>query len=53
MYGSDTMPQTAENVAKQYNISREAQDDFAFESQQRAKRAMESDRFKEEIVPVN
>ncbi len=52
MYGSDTMPQTAENVAKQYNISREAQDDFAFESQQRAKKAMESDRFKEEIVPV-
>ncbi|MGX9136031.1 3-oxoadipyl-CoA thiolase [Rummeliibacillus sp. JY-2-4R] len=52
MYGSDSMPQTAENVAKQYNISRDAQDDFAFESQQRAKRAMDNDRFKEEIVPV-
>lgn len=52
MYGSDSMPQTAENVAKRYKISREEQDDFAFESQQRAKIAMENNRFKEEIVPV-
>ncbi|WP_096201952.1 acetyl-CoA C-acyltransferase [Bacillus sp. FJAT-45350] len=52
MYGSDTMPKTAENVAEQFNISREDQDKFAFESQQRAKKAMEENRFKEEIVPV-
>lgn len=52
MYGSDSMPQTAENVAQRYHVSREEQDAFAFESQQRAKRAMEENRFKEEIVPV-
>ncbi|WP_397540067.1 acetyl-CoA C-acyltransferase [Rummeliibacillus pycnus] len=52
MFGSDSMPQTAENVAQRYNIGREEQDDFAYESQQRAKKAMESDRFKEEIIPV-
>ncbi|PKR77380.1 acetyl-CoA C-acyltransferase [Halalkalibacillus sediminis] len=52
MYGSDTMPQTAENVAERYGISRKDQDEFAYESQMRAKRAMESDRFKEEIIPV-
>ncbi len=52
MYGADTMPQTAENVAKRYNISREEQDAFAFESQQRAKKALASNRFTEEIVPV-
>lgn len=52
LYGTDSMPQTAENVAQRYNISREAQDDFAFESQRRAKAAMDSDRFAEEIVPV-
>lgn len=52
MYGSDSMPQTAENVAQRYQISREEQDQFAFESQQRAKRAIEENRFKEEIVPV-
>ncbi|OZM58180.1 beta-ketoadipyl CoA thiolase [Lottiidibacillus patelloidae] len=52
MYGSDTMPKTAENVAERFNISREEQDAFAFESQMRAKKAMEAGRFKEEIVPV-
>lgn len=52
MYGSDTMPKTAENVAQRYNISREEQDEFAFLSQQKAKAAMESNRFAEEIVPV-
>lgn len=52
MYGTDSMPQTAENVAQRYNISREDQDQFAFESQQRAKKAMEENRFAEEIVPV-
>ncbi|KAA9017015.1 acetyl-CoA C-acyltransferase [Niallia endozanthoxylica] len=52
MYGAETMPKTAENVAQDYQISRSAQDQFAFESQQRAKRAMEENRFAEEIVPV-
>ncbi len=52
MYGVDTMPQTAENVAREFSVSREDQDVFAFESQQKAKKAMESGRFKEEMVPV-
>ena len=52
MYGSETMPKTAENVAQDYEISREEQDQFAFESQQRAKKAMEENRFENEIVPV-
>jgi len=52
MYGTDSMPQTAENVAERFNISREEQDEFAFESQMKAKVAMESGKFKEEIVPV-
>lgn len=52
MYGADTMPQTAENVAKRYDITREEQDQFAFESQMRAKRAMEENLFEKEIVPV-
>lgn len=51
-YGIDSMPQTAENVAQKYNITREEQDQFAFESQQRAKAAVEADRFKEQMVPV-
>lgn len=51
-YGTDSMPETAENVARQYGISREAQDDFAFESQQRAKQAIEAERFTEELVAV-
>lgn len=51
-YGIDSMPQTAENVAQRYNITREEQDQFAFESQQRAKAAVEADRFKEQMVPV-
>ncbi|KMY32442.1 beta-ketoadipyl CoA thiolase [Lysinibacillus xylanilyticus] len=52
MYGADTMPQTAENVAKRFNISREEQDAFAYESQQRAKKALATNRFADEIVPV-
>lgn len=46
------MGNTAENIAGQYGITREEQDQFAFESQKRAKAAIESGRFKEEIVPV-
>lgn len=52
MYGTDSMPETAENVAKKYGISREAQDEFAAESQLRAQKAMEEGRFENEIVPV-
>ncbi len=52
LYGADSMPQTAENVAKRFNVSRSAQDQFAFESQQKAKRAMDENRFADEIVPV-
>jgi acetyl-CoA C-acetyltransferase/3-oxo-5,6-didehydrosuberyl-CoA/3-oxoadipyl-CoA thiolase len=47
-----SMGETAENVAREYHISREDQDRFALTSQQRAKRAMASGRFDEEIVPV-
>jgi 3-oxoadipyl-CoA thiolase len=52
MYGTDSMPQTAENVAQRYGISREEQDQFAYESQMKAKRAIEQNRFAEELVPV-
>ena len=52
LYGTETMPQTAENVAYKYNILREDQDAFAYRSQQRAKEAMESGRFKDEIIPI-
>ena len=43
---------TAENVAERYNLTREEQDAFAFQSQSRAKEAIESGAFKGEIVPV-
>jgi acetyl-CoA C-acetyltransferase len=43
---------TAENVAEKYNIAREDQDQFAYTSQMRAKKAIEEGRFKDEIVPV-
>jgi acetyl-CoA C-acetyltransferase len=46
------MGMTAENVAEKYNISREDQDQFAYTSQMRAKKALEEGRFREEIVPV-
>jgi len=51
-YGVDSMPETAENVAQDFQVSRADQDAFAFRSQQRARRAMENGRFAEEIVPV-
>jgi acetyl-CoA acyltransferase len=43
---------TAENVAKRFNVSRRAQDEFALASQQKASRAVEARVFKDEIVPV-
>ena len=46
------MGMTAENVAEKYRISREDQDQFAFTSQMRAKKAIEEGRFKDEIVPI-
>ncbi|GIO23624.1 acetyl-CoA C-acetyltransferase [Oceanobacillus sp. J11TS1] len=52
MYGSDSMPRTAENVAQKYKISREEQDEFAYDSQMKAKEAMKRNRFKDEIIPV-
>lgn len=52
MYGTDSMPQTAENVAQRFGISREEQDEFAYFSQQKAKAAMEAGRFSDEVVPV-
>jgi acetyl-CoA C-acetyltransferase len=46
------MGNTAENVAKQYQITRQQQDDFAVKSQNKAEAAMKSGRFKDEIAPV-
>jgi 3-oxoadipyl-CoA thiolase len=51
-YGTDAMPETAENVAEEWHISREDQDAFAFRSQQRTADARGKDIFAEEIVPV-
>ncbi|MFO7719746.1 MAG: acetyl-CoA C-acyltransferase, partial [Gillisia sp.] len=44
---------TAEAVANKYNINREDQDEFAFNSHQKALKALETNRFKEQIVPIN
>lgn len=50
-YGIDSMPETAENVAAEFSISREDQDGFALRSQARAATAQKSGRFAHEIVP--
>lgn len=52
LYGVETMPETAENVAAQFNINREDQDKFALTSQQRTAAAQTKGFFKNEIVPV-
>ncbi|MGG3470460.1 thiolase family protein [Neobacillus pocheonensis] len=52
IYGRFTMGQTAEWLAAKYNISRREQDEFAFRSQQKTKRAIEMGKFEEEIIPV-
>jgi 3-oxoadipyl-CoA thiolase len=52
MYYPYSMGETAENVAEQRKVSREAQDRFAFESQQKAGKAIAEGKFKDEIVPV-
>jgi len=53
MHGTDSMPQTAENVAEQFDISREDQDLFAFNSQKKCKIATQKGFFKKEITPVS
>jgi 3-oxoadipyl-CoA thiolase len=52
-YGDDTMPSTAENVAQEWQVSREDQDAFAVRSQDKAAAAQDSGRFAAEIVPVS
>ena len=51
-YGIDSMPETGENVAEQFNISRADQDAFAFRSQQKTAAATDAGFFDKEIVPV-
>ena len=51
-WGTDSMPETAENVAREFQVSREDQDAFAARSQSRAARAQASGRFAAEITPV-
>ncbi|TVO70966.1 3-oxoadipyl-CoA thiolase [Sedimenticola selenatireducens] len=52
LYGVDSMPETAENLAVEFGISREDQDTFALRSQQRTGAAITAGRLAEEIVPV-
>lgn len=52
LYGTDSMPETAENVAEQFSISREDQDKFALASQQKTAKAIQAKFFDSEIVPV-
>ena len=53
MYGTASMPETAENVAEKYKIDRTSQDRFALRSQQKAAAAQKAGILAEEIVPVN
>jgi acetyl-CoA C-acetyltransferase len=52
VYNQYHMGQTAENVAKQFNVSREAQDKFAVASQNKAEAAQKAGKFKDEIAPL-
>jgi 3-oxoadipyl-CoA thiolase len=52
LYGTETMPQTGENVAVAYGVTRDVQDAFALRSQQRAVAAQQSGYFDEEIIAV-
>ncbi|HET7847608.1 MAG TPA: 3-oxoadipyl-CoA thiolase [Pseudolabrys sp.] len=52
-YGVDSMPETGENVAEEFQVTRADQDAFALRSQQRAAKAIAAGFFKEEIVPVD
>jgi acetyl-CoA acetyltransferase family protein len=51
-YGTESMPETGENVAEEFQISREDQDKFALRSQQRCKAAQDAGFFAREIVPL-
>ena len=51
-FGSDTMPQTADNLAREFQLTREACDQFALTSQQRFAAAQKAGFFKDEILPV-
>jgi 3-oxoadipyl-CoA thiolase len=51
-YGIDSMPETGENVAAEFAVSRQDQDEFALRSQQRAARALAVGFFADEIIPV-
>ena len=53
MYGVDTMPETAENVADDFKISREDQDRFALASQEKYAKAHKAGFFKDEIIPIS
>ena len=53
LYGTDSMPETGENVARDWSVERAAQDAFAWRSQQRTALAAQNGFFAEEIVPVN
>ena len=53
LYGTEAMGKTAENLVEMYNISREDQDLFAYNSQQKAAKAQQNGRFLEEIMPVS
>lgn len=53
LYHPYSMGETAENVAEKYKITREEQDEFAFDSQMKAKNAIESGKFRDEIFPVD
>lgn len=52
LHGIDSMPQTADNVAVEYGISREVQDEFAFHSQAKAAAAQKAGLFAQEILPI-
>ena len=51
-YGVDSMPETAENVAEDFDVSRKDQDAFAFRTQQRWAKANAAGFFAEELIPV-
>jgi acetyl-CoA acyltransferase len=51
-YGTDSMPETGENVAEEFHVSREDQDTFALRSHQRAIAAIDSGRMAQELVPI-
>ena len=52
-YGVDSMPETAENVAEDFHVSREDQDKFALRSQQRTEAAIAAGAFRDELIPVS